>query len=85
MPASFFFSSVKAVADNVSGEYLTEDAVPNPKTAYGKSKLEAEKYILNHISSPDFGLPTSVFRLPTSDFGQKSIYPSSFHDSWPRQ
>jgi len=42
-----FFSSVKAVADKVTGEYLTEDAIPDPKTAYGKSKLEAEKYILN--------------------------------------
>jgi len=35
------FSSVKAVADRVEG-VLTEDAVPNPQTAYGKSKLEAE-------------------------------------------
>ena len=42
-----FFSSVKAVADNVSGEYLTEETIPNPKTPYGKSKLEAETYILN--------------------------------------
>ncbi len=42
-----FFSSVKAVADTVDGEILTEEYLPNPKTAYGKSKLEAEKYILN--------------------------------------
>lgn len=42
-----FFSSVKAVADNVLGEYLTEEEVPNPQTPYGESKLEAEKYILN--------------------------------------
>lgn len=41
-----FLSSVKAVADTVSG-VLTEDHIPNPKTAYGKSKLEAEKYILS--------------------------------------
>lgn len=40
-----YFSSVKAVADEVVGE-LTEDVNPNPKTAYGKSKLEAEKYLL---------------------------------------
>ena len=44
-----FFSSVKAVADNVNGEFLTEDAVPNPKTAYGKSKLEAEKYLTGRL------------------------------------
>jgi len=39
-----FISSVKAVADSVVG-ILTEDAVPNPQTAYGKSKLMAEEYI----------------------------------------
>lgn len=40
-----FFSSVKAVADTVEGEYLTEDAIPCPKTPYGESKLRAEEYI----------------------------------------
>lgn len=42
-----FFSSVKAVADKVLGEQLTEDELPNPETAYGKSKLAAEKYMLS--------------------------------------
>jgi len=41
-----FFSSVKAVADSVEGDLLTEEALPNPQTSYGKSKLEAERYIL---------------------------------------
>ena len=45
-----FFSSVKAVADNVNGKYLTEDTIPNSKTAYGKSKLEAEKYLAGRIA-----------------------------------
>ncbi len=40
-----FFSTVKAVADTVIGGALTEDAVPAPKTAYGRSKLAAEQYI----------------------------------------
>lgn len=39
-------SSVKAVADTVNG-LLTEDAIPNPKTHYGKSKLLAEQYIFS--------------------------------------
>lgn len=39
-----YFSSVKAVADEVSGT-LTEKTEPNPLTPYGKSKLGAEKYI----------------------------------------
>ncbi len=44
-----FFSSVKAVADKISGKQLTEDELPNPQTAYGKSKLAAENYILDQI------------------------------------
>lgn len=43
-----FFSSVKAVADEVLEEKLTEDSKPNPKTAYGMSKLMAEQYIQDH-------------------------------------
>ena len=42
-----YFSSVKAVADLVEGEILTEEADPKPKTPYGKSKLEAETYLLS--------------------------------------
>ncbi|SEB69824.1 Nucleoside-diphosphate-sugar epimerase [Tenacibaculum sp. MAR_2009_124] len=41
-----FMSSVKAVADEVEKE-LTEYHNPNPITAYGKSKLAAENYILS--------------------------------------
>jgi len=42
----FYFSSVKAVADTIDSP-LTENAQPNPLTPYGKSKLEAEAYILS--------------------------------------
>lgn len=41
-----FMSSVKAVADEIE-TILTENEEPKPITAYGKSKLEAEKYILS--------------------------------------
>jgi len=41
-----FMSTVKAVADSVSG-ILTEDVVPNPKTHYGIAKQQAEHYILS--------------------------------------
>lgn len=41
----FYFSSVKAVADTVEG-VLQEDVEGKPFTAYGKSKLEAEQYLL---------------------------------------
>lgn len=41
-----YFSSVKAVADDVS-EILYESDKPNPQTPYGQSKLKAEEYILS--------------------------------------
>lgn len=40
-----YFSSVKAVADEVS-EVLFEKVLGNPKTPYGQSKLQAENYLL---------------------------------------
>jgi nucleoside-diphosphate-sugar epimerase len=40
-----FFSSVKAAADFVPGDVLTEDVVPNPVGPYGESKIKAEQYI----------------------------------------
>lgn len=42
----FYFSSVKAVADTLDS-ILTEHVNAKPFTAYGKSKLEAENYILS--------------------------------------
>lgn len=44
----FYFSSVKAVADTVGG-ILDEEAVANPLTPYGKSKYEAEQYLLKQV------------------------------------
>lgn len=44
----FFFSSVKAAADTIEGS-LTEEVIPHPLTPYGKSKLEAEQYLLSKI------------------------------------
>lgn len=41
----FYFSSVKAVADTTD-EVVKEDIQPNPLTPYGKSKYEAEQYLL---------------------------------------
>jgi nucleoside-diphosphate-sugar epimerase len=48
-----FFSSVKAVADKVIGDVLTEDVIPAPVGPYGESKIAAENYILaNQIHYP---------------------------------
>lgn len=40
-----FFSSVKAAADFVVGDELTEDVIPIPVGPYGESKIRAEEYI----------------------------------------
>jgi nucleoside-diphosphate-sugar epimerase len=47
-----FFSSVKAAADKVVGDILTEEIVPSPKGPYGESKIKAENYILSRPPTP---------------------------------
>lgn len=44
-----FFSSVKAFADSVNGDSLTENVIPNPQTAYGNSNLEAERLLMARL------------------------------------
>ncbi len=46
-----YFSSVKATADTFDG-VLDENHCSDPKTAYGKSKLEAEQYLLKQKLPP---------------------------------
>ena len=43
-----FFSSVKAAADKVEGEYVDENVVPKPVGPYGESKIAAETAIMNN-------------------------------------
>lgn len=40
-------SSVKAVRDTLHEEALTEELLPDPSTVYGKTKLQAEEYVLS--------------------------------------
>lgn len=40
-----FFSSVKAAADRVEGEFVDENVTPAPVGPYGESKIKAEEYI----------------------------------------
>lgn len=47
-----FMSTVKAVADEVTG-ILTEESIPNPKTHYGIAKFQAEEYILSKNLPPN--------------------------------
>jgi nucleoside-diphosphate-sugar epimerase len=72
-----FFSSVKAAADKVVGEILTEEIVPSPKGPYGESKIKAENYILSYQSaviSQQSLLPTTDCALPTTNYPLKSTY-----------
>lgn len=46
-----FFSSVKAAVDKVPGDILTEDVTPCPVGPYGESKVKAENYIKDCLSS----------------------------------
>lgn len=46
-----FFSSVKAAADSVVGDVLTEDVIPTPVGPYGESKIKAEEYIQANLPS----------------------------------
>ena len=51
-----FFSSVKAAADFVEGNELTEDVVPMPVGPYGESKIAAENYIRETFENYRAGL-----------------------------
>ena len=44
-----FFSSVKAAADQVEGEYIDENVEPKPVGPYGESKMAAERYLLSKM------------------------------------
>ncbi len=62
-----FFSTVKAAADKVEGDILTEDVIPNPVGPYGESKLAAEKYIQSNFkkvlpSGEDLGGAVYILR-----------------------
>ena len=67
-----FFSSVKAAADRVEGEYVDENVVPSPKGPYGESKIAAERYIL---SQPPFISPAEIKEIAEMDSSQaKKVY-----------
>lgn len=57
-----FFSSVKAVADFVIGDVLTEDVVPAVQGPYGESKQLAEKYLQEHLPEVSSGKKVYILR-----------------------
>jgi len=59
----YFFSSVKAVADFVRGEILTEDCVPAPVGAYGESKIAAENFLRERFDFSNLASEKRVYIL----------------------
>jgi len=53
-----FISTVKAMGEG-GAHFLDESSTPHPASSYGRSKLEAEKLVLDCIS-----MPSCVLRLP---------------------
>ena len=62
-----FFSSVKAAADSVVGDMLTEDVVPSPIGPYGESKIAAENYILDKLKVENG-------KLKANPYDDKKVY-----------
>lgn len=58
-----FFSSVKAAADTVPGDILTEEIVPHPVGPYGESKIKAEEYILRTKNQDPRAKTKNIFIL----------------------
>ena len=58
-----FFSSVKAAADSVPGEVLTEDVVPAPVGPYGESKIRAEEYIIRSMNQDSRARTKNIYIL----------------------
>lgn len=58
-----FFSSVKAAADSVVGDVLTEDVIPTPVGPYGESKIKAEEYIQSQLQCANWNQQKQVYIL----------------------
>lgn len=74
-----FFSSVKAAADVVKGEVLTEDIVPTPKGPYGESKIAAEKYINSIFQISDSISGNGLSSIQNSDKKNYIFRPCMIH------
>ncbi len=68
-----FFSSVKAAADSVVGNVLTEDVIPTPVGPYGESKIKAEEYIKGHFMFPTASIDEDQFLRLGKDKGRTAM------------
>jgi UDP-glucose 4-epimerase len=56
-----YLSSIKAVAGVAPAETLSEDLPPQPEDAYGKTKREAEQFLLSHFAGTVVLRPALVY------------------------
>lgn len=69
-----FFSSVKAAADRVEGEFVDENVVPSPKGPYGESKIAAERYIQSKIAKQTYILRPCMIHGPGNKGNLNLLY-----------
>ena len=69
-----FFSSVKAAADRVEGEFLTEECIPTPVGPYGESKIAAENYIIEKFAPEALKRPFHNFTDEDAVVDGKKVY-----------
>ena len=69
-----FFSSIKAAADKVEGDFVDETVVSKPFGAYGESKIAAEKYIQEHISKQTYILRPCMIHGPGNKGNLNLLY-----------
>lgn len=69
-----FFSSVKAAADRVEGDFVDENVVPSPKGPYGESKIAAEGYIQSKIDKQTYILRPCMIHGPGNKGNLNLLY-----------
>lgn len=69
-----FFSSIKAAADKVEGDFVDETIAPKPFGPYGESKIAAEKYIQEHISKQTYILRPCMIHGPGNKGNLNLLY-----------
>lgn len=69
-----FFSSVKAAAEQVERDFLTEDIIPTPKGPYGESKIAAENYILSNKCKSTYILRPCMIHGPGNKGNLNLLY-----------
>jgi UDP-glucose 4-epimerase len=77
----FFYISSSEIYGKTNIFPISEDALPNPLTVYGASKLAGEKYALAYLES--FGVRISIFRI-FNNYGPRAHYEGDAGEIIPR-